>query len=190
MNALQEKWNEPEPVKLTVGDFLLLDDAGAFIERGKIELIEGVIVEMNAQHVPHARAKGIMFRRLAEAVEALGPDYEALVEAGVSIPPHNLPEPDVLIMGAPVQAGMVPVATVLLAVEVADTTLRVDLGTKARIYARASVPEYWVVDLKGRKIHQFWAPRAEEFAERRTVALGQPITAATIDGLSIETGGF
>jgi Uma2 family endonuclease len=41
---------------------------------------------------------------------------------------------------------------ILLAVEVADTTLGFDLTTKAALYARAGIPEYWVLDVNGRRM--------------------------------------
>jgi Uma2 family endonuclease len=37
-------------------------------------------------------------------------------------------------------------------VEVADTTLAFDLSTKARLYARAGIIEYWVLDIAGRRM--------------------------------------
>ena len=44
----------------------------------------------------------------------------------------------------------------LLAVEVADTTVRYDATMKRDLYARAGVPEYWVLDIGGRRliVHQ------------------------------------
>lgn len=188
MNVLS-KWDEPEPVKLTIDDFLLLDDAGAFVERGKIELIEGVIVEMNAQHMPHARAKGIVFRRLAERVEALLPDHETLVESAVAIPPSNAPEPDILVKRSSALEGFAPISSIRLVVEIADTTAAFDLGRKARIYATAEVPEYWVFDLKAGVVRQLWAPESDGYREKRDIALGESLEAVTIEGLAIETRG-
>ena len=37
-------------------------------------------------------------------------------------------------------------------VEVADSTLAFDLNTKAALYARAGIPEYWVLDVKGQRL--------------------------------------
>ncbi|MGO9788556.1 MAG: Uma2 family endonuclease, partial [Solirubrobacteraceae bacterium] len=43
-------------------------------------------------------------------------------------------------------------ATATLIVEVAVSSLRRDLGTKAELYARAGVPEYWVLALDQRRM--------------------------------------
>ena len=46
-----------------------------------------------------------------------------------------------------------------LIVEVSDTTLRFDLTVKAKLYARASIQEYWTVDINGRRLIVHREPR-------------------------------
>lgn len=83
---------------------------------------------------------------------------------------------------APEGDGILPLEAVKLLIEVADSTLAQDLGLKAALYAGAGVPEYWVVDVSGRMIHQMWSPRPEGYAGRREVAFGEAIEAATVKG--------
>lgn len=54
---------------------------------------------------------------------------------------------------------------VVLLVDVSDTTLRFDLNTKATLYARANIQEYWVVDISGRRIVVYRQPAAEGYIE-------------------------
>jgi Uma2 family endonuclease len=82
------------------------------------------------------------------------------------------------------------VGSVALAVEVAATSLALDLERKAPLYARHGIGEYWVVDVNGSLIHQMWATEGEAYCERREVAVGERIEAATIDGLAVETDGI
>lgn len=180
---------EPTPVKLRIEDYLQLSDAGALQRYAKTELIGGVIVAMNAQYSAHARAKSRLFRRLADAVDAMMPGFEAWSEVSVAIPPSDLPEPDIVVTRFQGGREPVPVATVALIVEVADTTLEYDLGTKAALYAGAGVAEYWVVDLQGGKIHQLWAPEGEEYTRQAEVAFGALVKAETIDGVEVATDG-
>ena len=49
-------------------------------------------------------------------------------------------------------------ATALLAVEVAVTSLDYDTTTKAKLYATAGIPEYWVLDLEGKRLIVFRGP--------------------------------
>lgn len=187
MDAFQT-WDEPRPVKLTIADYLRLEEAGAFVGYAKTELIDGTVVAMNAQLSTHARAKSRFFRRLADAVDASVPGYEAWAEVSIAIPPVDMPEPDIVVTRFQATGrAPVPVETILLVVEVSDTTARYDLGTKVRIYATAAIPEYWVVDVERQAIHQMWAPTGEVYGQRREVPFGQPLVAATIDALRVAT---
>jgi len=54
-------------------------------------------------------------------------------------------------------------ADVLLAIEVADTTLNFDVGTKAPLYARCGIPEVWIVDLNARTMRIYREPSAKGY---------------------------
>jgi Uma2 family endonuclease len=82
---------------------------------------------------------------------------------------------------------MMQLSHVALAVEISDSTLKFDLTRKLALYAREGIPEYWVADIKGRKVHQFWAPDGGKYASSREVAFGVRIDSVTIAGLSVET---
>jgi len=188
---VQASLAEPHRVKLRVEDYLRLCEAGAFADYAKTELIDGEIIGVNAQFSSHGEAKVILLRRLADAVERLLPDHHVWSEVSVAIPPNDTPAPDIFITSfRPRPRAVTPVETVLLAVEIADTSLREDLGSKLRLYARAGVPEYWVVDLEHEVIHQMWAPAGQDYSERREVPFGEVVEAVTVAGLTVATGGI
>ncbi len=175
------------PAKLRIEDFSLLDRAGSFAGHKKVELIDGTIFVVNAAFTRHAWATKIMLRRIDDALERVGSAYMALSEASVSMPPHDLPQPDVVVTSASIGQTYVPLASVALIVEVADSSVDDDLGGKARLYAAHAVPEYWVVDLPARLLHQHWSPRAEGYRERASTPLGEPITSISLPELAIST---
>jgi Uma2 family endonuclease len=175
----------PRPYRLTVDDFLRLDDAGAFEGLGKTELIGGEVFYLNAQHRPHARMKGQLHLALVQVLGKLDISLAVLIEATVAMPPHSAPEPDLILTSEPDGEGPVPLGSVRLLIEIADTTQRHDLSIKAGIYAENGVPEYWVVDLKEGLVHQMWSPSGETYLETRDVALGAQIMAATIAGFAM-----
>jgi Uma2 family endonuclease len=177
----------PLPVKLRIEDYLLLDEEGAFDEYRKTELIEGEVFYMNAQHRPHARVKS---RLHGLFLNALRPPFEALVEGSVSIPPINVPEPDIVVTTEAEGDGLIPLESVRLIAEIADTTLDHDLSTKAGIYARAGVPEYWVVDVKARILIQMWNPASDGYMDRNQLPFGAAIEVKSIAGVVLETGGL
>lgn len=177
----------PQRVALTVNDVALLDRAGAFDDYGKVELNEGDLLYVNAQYRRHMVVKSELAYRLRRAREGAGSPLFVGTEGSVALSDHDLPQPDILVTDAADGDGAVPGSSIALLIEVADTTLAFDLGRKARIYARAGVPEYWVADVNGRVIHQLWRPESEGCAERRSMAFGAPVTAITVSDLTVPT---
>ena len=179
--TVADELQEPRPVQLTVENFLHLSDTGAFREYAKTELIGGTIVAMNAQFSRHARIKTHLLRRLADAVDEGLAGYDTWAEVSVAISPVDLPEPDLVLTSFQAsERAAVPVETVALIVEIADTTARYDLDIKADLYAAAGVPEYWVVEIPTNSVHQFWEPTKDGYAQRRNQALGQRLEAITL----------
>lgn len=174
-------------VKLTIDDYLLLDRSGALAGYGRTELVDGVILTLSPQYRPHAFAKAEIAYRLRRALEARGSSLYVGIEASVAIPPVDMPQPDIFLTDEPRGRGAVPIGSIALIVEVSSTTLNFDLGTKADVYAAGEVPEYWVVDVEARRLHQMWAPSADGYGERREVALGERVEAVTIGGLQVDT---
>ena len=189
--AILDRAAAPYRHLLTVDEFLILDQAGAFRELGRVELIEGEIFVMAPLYRPHARALVELTTDLTNAVRALGTSLQTLSPVSARLDLHSLPEPDLLVIDAAAatdEDGFVTAAMVKLVVEVADSSLSHDLGPKLRLYARAGVPEYWVADVNGREIIRFHAPTGESYNERAVFAFGEPVVAATIPGLTVDTG--
>ena len=180
----------PVRVKLRLEDYLLLDAAGAYDRYRGTELIEGDVYAVNAQHRPHARIKSRLYRLIDDGLRAANSPLEAMVEPSIAIPPDTAPEPDIVVTSEPEGDGLVPLPSVRLVVEVADTTLQADLTHKVALYAQAGIPEYWVVDVNARVIHQMWSPADATYVDRRQVAFGDPLAAATLAGVTIDTAGL
>lgn len=176
----------PMPYKLTVEDFFLLDDAGAFEGYGKTELIRGEVYYMNAQHRPHARAKAALYDAIRDWIRAHDTELALLSQATVAMAPNSAPEPDLILTTEPDGEGPVPILSVRLLVEIADTTQKNDLRVKAELYAEHGVPEYWVVDLKAQRVHRMWSAQGDGYTRHDETAFGAQIAAATIDGLAVE----
>ena len=135
---------------------------------GRYELIHGVIISKMGQDAPHASAIMLMLRWLTAV---FGIDFMR-VQLPIVIPGREgritEPEPDIVVTreAFPAYFHANPgAADVRLVVEISDTTLRFDLYTKAEIYARAGVPEYWVYDVRERQIHRHRVPTANGYRE-------------------------
>ena len=189
MNSPFRAVTTPEKARLRVEDFLLLNDNGAFSNYSKTELIEGEIYFMNAQHSRHARIKTELAIEIGNLLRAMPSDLRPIIEASTQVSDHSLPEPDIVVTNYK-GPHVVPLESVALLVEVSDTTLKIDLGRKLRIYAAAGIAEYWVIDAEGKVIHQMWRPAGRVYREKREVLFGERIEAATIAGLTVETAGI
>lgn len=182
----------PHPAKLRVADFLTLSRAGAFEAYARAELIEGEIWVVNAIHTRHAGAHYRLSLALGDALKSARAGGPAAGLTGFMCPSTllsdlSLPEPDLVVAERHDERNPLPLSHVRIAIEVSDATLDTDLGRKAQLYARHDVPEYWVVDLDGRVVHQMWSPSANGYGERREAALGERVEAVTIGGLQVDT---
>lgn len=176
-------------IGLTADDFWLLADAGAFDAFAKSELIEGEIWVVNSVWAWHAKTTAYVSIELGLALRALTTDLTVYTSGSVNLTDDSVPEPDVSI-GEDHDGKGIPLAKMRLAVEVSDSTRIHDLGKKSTLYARAGVPEYWVIDRDESRIVQRWEPTSDGFARENEVQFGEPLNAITIDGVSIDTSGL
>ena len=177
---------EPRVHRITVEEFLALDEAGFFAEVGRVELIDGEIYEMAPLHRPHARALADLTTDLNIAVRRLDINLDVLSPVSARLDSHSLPEADIMV-AIRTEERLVTGETVRLMVEVSDTSLGHDLRKKAALYARTGVPEYWVADVNGQRVIRMHAPEGEAYRERTEFAFGEPVPSATIAGLIVDT---
>lgn len=185
--TVHDRVDLPGKYRLRVADYHLLDQAGAFKDFAKTELIHGEIIAVQAQYSPHSRVQTKLLAALSTACDAIDNPVEPWVELSVAIGPDIEVQPDIVVASQLPAQGAIPVALVAIIVEVAVSSIKADLGGKTQIYALAGVPEYWVADVNAKVIHQMWAPEGDAYAQRREVAFGERIEAVTVAGLVVST---
>jgi Uma2 family endonuclease len=129
----------------TVEEYHRMAEAGIFHPEERVELIEGEIIQMTPIGPRHA---GCVINANRLFVTRLGDRAVVSPQNPVVIRPRSEPQPDVLVLRprAVSYSHELPSAQdVLLAIEVADTTVRFDRLVKARLYARASIEEFWLL---------------------------------------------
>ncbi|MGK6323790.1 Uma2 family endonuclease [Sphingomonas sp. DT-51] len=141
---------------------------------------------MSAIHAPHGEVHATLTYTIKAALTAIGSTWRPMLCVSTRLSEHNLVEPDIVVV-TKADDGLLAGEAVYLAVEVASLTLRHDLGAKAKAYAGAGVPEYWVVDVGGRVIHQLGEPCASTHLRRALVPVGETVAAATVAGLTVTT---
>ena len=175
--AIAELELEKSP-PLSVEDFRELAEHLGWDEDTRVELLDGEVVWMSPIGNPHAGCVG----RLNQLFTRRYPNEVALVwpQNPVRASDIDLPQPDVGLLKP--RADYYSSATaraedVLLLVEVADTTVRTDLGRKARIYAAAGVREYWVIDLNARSLYVHREPTSGKYTSRVVLRAGDALSA-------------
>lgn len=178
----------PQPVKLTISDFELLLRSGALDRFQHVELIEGVIVELNAERVGHSRAKMAVTFRLYDALRQISSSLEVRCEPTIELSENSLPEPDIMIIEPVGGLDEYPLGKdVRIVVEIAHSSRVKDLGYKYRLYGKYRLPEYWIFDLNEDEIHVFWDPNDDGYDKQVVLSFGERLESRTIPGLSIDT---
>lgn len=130
----------------------------------RYEVVAGDLLVTPAPSLPHQEAVGRVLRLLADYVEATRVGYATISPADVEPEAGALVQPDVFV--APLVRGRRPrdwreIRSLLVAVEViSPSSARADRRVKRRLYQRAGVAEYWVVDLDARLVER-WCPGDE-----------------------------
>ena len=170
-----------------------LIEIGLLGEDDPIELVEGRLLVAEPQHDPHARAVELA----AEALRlAFGLGWRIRVQLPLALGAASLPEPDVAVVrGTPRDAPPGHPTTAALVVEVADSSLNLDRGLKARGYARAGIADYWIVNLVDGVVEVYREPaseRARRFAYRdvRIARPGEVLAPLAGPPSSIPVGDF
>jgi Uma2 family endonuclease len=116
---------------------------------GRYELIEGELVDKMGQNPPHGY---VLTRVMIWLASVFGRRVRCQLPIEVAHPDQQLsePQPDIALLAknSPEYYRRLPRGDELaLVIEISDSSSRFDLTKKARLYARAEVREYWVVDI-------------------------------------------
>lgn len=135
-----------------------LVDLGVFRPGERLELIDGLLVVREPQGSRHAAAIRLTLDALRRAV---GDGWRIDSQLPIALDDDSEPEPDVSVVERDPRAyrDAHPSRPTLI-VEVADASYRIDRGGKASLYARAGIPEYWVLDLRRNQLEVHRDPGA------------------------------
>ena len=160
----------------TVADYHRMGEAGIFAGGPRVELLGGEVVEMSPIGGRHAACVNKVARLL---ITLYGEDAVVQIQNPVVLDDYSEPEPDisVLLPRADFYADPRPgPADTLLAIEIADSSLRLDRRVKAPLYAAAGVPLLWIVDLNAEAVDVYSEPSASGFGLVRHVTRGATLS--------------
>ena len=169
--------------RLTRDAYFALMDARALPESGRVELIEGVLVPMSPSNSPHGRA---LFAVSAAIARGLPDGYEGASDVALGLEVETVVAPDITIVPINFDYQNVDGSEIVLAVEIADSSLAKDLDTKSLIYARNGVREVWVIDLNGKVIHVFRHPEADAYRSHVEFDWTERVTSEVLPTVSLK----
>jgi len=152
----QKPWY-PIMRRFTVDEYHRMIDAGILTEDDGVELLEGWIVPKMARNPPHDGTLSISKRTLELSIP-LG--WHVRIQCAITTGDSE-PEPDLAVVQGDertyLQRHPAP-ADVGLLIEVANASLSDDRNDKARLYARAGIANYWIINLVDRCIEVYTDP--------------------------------
>jgi hypothetical protein len=164
--------------RLSVAQYHAMAAAGILAEGDPVELLEGWLVRKMTKHPPHTLSTFLVRRSL----ERLLPGGWYVNSQEPITTAESEPEPDLFVArGDPREyAERHPgPAEVSMVIEVADSSLGYDRAMKKRIYARAGIAIYWIVNLIDRQIECYSDPSgpvdAPDYRQRREYGIGETI---------------
>lgn len=177
MSALEQPGYIVRPLRRA--EYERLVEAGAF-ESERVELLEGFLVEMSPQRASHASAIEVLTELLYSARQ---PGQRVRVQLPLALGDESEPEPDLCVVPEGDHRERHP-SKALLVIEVAESSLAKD-RRKSTIYARAGVPEYWLVDVENQRVEVRTQPEVGAYLRQETVASGGELQSLSLPGLKV-----
>ncbi len=155
--------------RFSVNQYHRLIRAGVLREHDRVQLLEGSIVAKMTHKPPHDVAVDLTQTAIAPRLPA---GWRVRVQSAITTQ-ESEPEPDVAVVRGParryVRSHPRPKDIGMIA-EVADTSLLEDRTVQARIYARARIPVYWIINLVQAVVEVYTQPKggkAPGYGQRR-----------------------
>lgn len=155
--------------RFTIADYDRMIAEGKFeggLNRPRIELIYGELRNMSPIGPPHEEIVDVLNQWSMTNVASRG--VRVRIQNSIGIPAlDSAPQPDIAWVKEKSYRSARPDGNdVLLIIEVADSSLKYDLGEKAKLYAAAGIAEYWVANIPDRCVEAFREPASGKYSTR------------------------
>jgi Uma2 family endonuclease len=166
--------------RITIERYHRMIDLGVFDE-WSVELLNGVLVEKISKSELHVYLVDLLVELIREFCS--GSEFWVRKEDPVTIG-NSEPEPDVsVVKGSRSQFRHSKPATAHFVIEVSNSSLGLDRA-KARDYAKAGIPEYWIVRPDSDLTEVYREPKDGEYAEMMEMPSGTTLESSALQGFS------
>ena len=164
-----------ELYRFTVAQFDRMVQDGTIGKHERVELIEGLVVTKMGKNPPHVFAGKLGLKRLERLVS---PGWHIGKEDPVVVSEWGKPEPDLSVVRGTENDYLdraVTAADVGLVVEIAESSLVTDRTEMNKVYARAGIPVYWIINLVDRQVEVYTQPSNDGYRSREDFAWDQDV---------------
>ena len=178
----------PERMRISADRYQKMVATGVLTKYDRVELIDGDMINMAPIGPPHS---AVVARLTRLFVLSLGD--AAIVSPGgsVKLGDYSVPQPDLMLLKPRTDFYVAQIPTppdVLLLVEVSDSSLSFDQGTKRALYARYGVAEYWVVNIPGKRVHAYREPTADGYRQALERSLSDTVSPRALPAVQVTVG--
>lgn len=163
-----------------------MSESGILPASERVELLDGWVIQKMTQHPPHAGTIGLLLPLL---LPLLPKGFSLRCQLPIALA-RSRPEPDLALVRGPaaqyLQRHPRP-SDIALIIEVADSSLLEDRRYKGTLYARAKLPEFWLINLVEGRVEVFAQPkggRSPSFGSQHDYLRGEAVP-FTLDGKEI-----
>lgn len=163
---------------ITVAEYGAMGEAGILGPDERLELVDGLLIVPPPQNALHA---SILMRMQVRLVARFGERVLLSQQLPIVVSDRSEPEPDFALIRWRDDYYVSAKATnadAFAIVEVADTSLRMDRGKKRTVYARAGIPEYWIVNVGAKQIEIHREPHGDAYPAPRIAGKGENVAFA------------
>ncbi len=175
----------PPAHRFTVAEYYAMAEAGILHEDDRVELLAGEVVQM----VPIGSRHNAVVDRLNQLlVSQAGGNTIVRTQGSIRLDDHSEPQPDVTLLRprpdfyANAHPGP---GDVLLIVEVMQSSADYDRSVKIPVYARAGIPEVWLIDLDADTVEVFQSPDGALYRDLTPQLRGDAIAVPGLPGIAV-----
>jgi Uma2 family endonuclease len=172
--------------RITVDEFYRMGETGEIAPDARVELIEGEVIYMSPIGPFHGGLSSSLSEYFWEFAKGR---WKVRTQLPIHINETSEPQPDI--------ALVVPASheykrrhpepkDIFLVLEISDSTLRMDRGTKVRLYGRAGITEYWIVNLRQQVIEVYREPHFDGYGSATTHKAREKISPSQFPDVKID----
>ncbi|MEK6299480.1 MAG: Uma2 family endonuclease [Acidobacteriota bacterium] len=167
----------------SVAEYYRMTEVGLFSPDDRVELIKGEVVDMSPIGKRHAGCVNRLNKLLNRTVGELA---IVSVQNPIGIDDFSEPQPDLALLKPRADfysnSHLVP-TDVLVVIEVCDTSVEYDRTVKLPLYARAGIPEAWLLILPDDTIEVYSNPKDGKYQKILRLKRGKILVSPTVPGL-------